>query len=91
MADFDEFFPEEGEPERLRKKWDAEEQMEIPPRKCAHCGKYVAGDSFFCLYCGERVFEESGSLGRLLRFAKQGQLAWVVLAIVAFFLVLSLF
>lgn len=92
MSDYDEMFPdEEQEPERLRKKWDAEEQMEIQPRQCPHCGKFVAGDSFFCLYCGERVFAESGPLGRLLDLVKRGQMAWVVLIMIATFILLSIF
>lgn len=91
MAEFEEPLDSEEEPERLRRKWDAEEQLEIAPRQCSHCGKFVAGDSFFCMYCGERVFTESGVLGRLQQLLKQGQLVWIVLLVLAGFFLFSIF
>ncbi len=66
--------PEEGEvPERLQKKWDEEEYKEQPAVTCPACKKRVSADSFRCLYCGERVFKDSGLLGKILKWFRFGR------------------
>ena len=76
-------FEEEQEPESLRKKWDEEDLRGLAPQKCEACGHDVAGDSFFCLFCGERVFEKSGPLGRLVFWTKRGGMIWVVVILLS--------
>lgn len=76
-------FEEEQEPESLRKKWEEEDSRELLPQKCGTCGQDVPGDSFFCLFCGERVFEKSGFLGRLAFWMKRGHMIWIVLILLA--------
>ena len=75
-------FEEEQEPEALKRKWDAEDASNCAPQICKSCGHEVAGDAFFCLFCGERVFEKSGLLGKIVFFMKQGYLIWIVLVLV---------
>jgi len=88
--------PEEEEPERLRKKWESEELEEQLSGKrmktCPHCGESVERKSFFCLYCGERVFEESGLLGRLGKWIRDGRFLLVIaLILISFFLLTVMF
>ena len=82
---------DEEEPERLKKKWDAEEERGFQAKECPHCGKPVLANSFFCLYCGERVFEKSGLLGKLAYWTKQGKLILVVALVLFAFIALTLF
>lgn len=63
---------EEQEPESLRKKWEAEafeeEIFEKSFKDCPHCAKKIEAKSFSCLYCGERVFQDSGFLGKWIKY-----------------------
>ncbi len=65
--------PEEEAPEKLRKKWDSEELEEKPAVTCPACKKRVPADSFRCIYCGERVFKDSGLLGKILKWVRFGR------------------
>jgi hypothetical protein len=85
---------EEEEPERLRKKWTAEEAAanpsEVLRKSCPHCGQLVDQTSFFCLHCGERVFSDSGFLGMLLvRFIK-GRAGIFLVLIIGLILIIGL-
>jgi len=93
--DDEEFFeiPDEEEPEKLRKKWEAEELEKSVSGKqsiaCPHCQKTIQADSFSCLYCGERVFEQSGPIGWLATALRSGWLLFVVAIVLASFFFLS--
>ncbi len=63
---------EEIPPDRLQKKWDRDEYEELPPVQCPACKKRVPADTFRCLYCGQRVFKDSGLLGRILKWFRGG-------------------
>ncbi len=62
---------EERPPDKLRRKWDKEESEEPAPITCRFCKKRVSGASFFCMYCGARIFEDSGILGRILMWIRR--------------------
>lgn len=94
MAPDDPFdsFQEEEHPETLRKKWEKEDfEEEFSGKRylpCPHCGKPIEKKSFSCLYCGERVFTDSGPLGILARWILKGK--WWIFAfllMLAFFLI----
>lgn len=63
--------PDEEVPEKLRRKWDREdyesEVLEKNFKPCPHCSKLIEPRSFSCIYCGERVFWDSGLLGGMLK------------------------
>ncbi len=91
MSDEDFQIPEEEEhPEKLRKKWEAEEFEEEFQEKglkpCPHCAKWISRKSFSCIYCGGRVFHESGLLGRMAYWAASGRVLWVLAALLIFVL-----
>jgi len=85
---------EEMEPESLRKKWEAEEFDEQLKGKqmidCRHCGKPIDQKSFSCLYCGERIITDSGPLGRFAHWIKEGQGIFILILVLAGFLLLLL-
>ncbi len=62
---------EEIPPEKLQKKWDREESAESPAVTCPECGKRVPATSFQCLYCGFRIFQDSGLLGMIRKVLKK--------------------
>ncbi|MDP3920992.1 MAG: hypothetical protein Q8R76_09355 [Candidatus Omnitrophota bacterium] len=72
---------EEEEPESLRKKWEAEESRPLADISCRHCGQPIKENSFSCLYCGERVFDDSGPIGKLAKWIKDGRLILIILMI----------
>ena len=78
---------EEEEPPKLGDKWNRESLEPQNYGPCSHCGKWIDKKSFQCLYCGERVFEDSGFLGRILIYFK-GDKAWtgLFLALMLIFL-----
>jgi hypothetical protein len=94
MREDDEFeaLGDEEEPESLRKKWEAEEISEFTGgksfRPCPHCGQRIETKSFFCLYCGQRVFSDSGLLGKLNHGVSTGKFKLVVLGLIAAFILL---
>lgn len=61
----------ETPPDKLRRKWDKEESEEPAAIPCPFCKKRVPGSSFFCMYCGNRIFEDSGILGRILMWVRR--------------------
>jgi len=80
--------PDEREPEALRRKWQEEEYArdKSAMQACRHCGQPIAADSFSCLYCGDRVFEKSGLLGRMNYFVRSNRIiSGLFLVIVAMF------
>lgn len=92
MDDDYDFLPqrEEEEPESLRRKWQEEESGESGFKVCAHCGQPLEKNAFFCLYCGERVFNESGPIGKLALWLKKGWLSVVLLLVLFSFLLLMM-
>ena len=92
MSDEDDFeeIPEEEQPEKLRQKWSAEEfEDEFGGRRmrpCPHCGKWIDKKSFSCIYCTSTVFEDSGFLGRMVSWVKNGR--FFILIILAIFVLL---
>jgi len=95
MQDED-FEPSEEEkvPENLRRKWDDEElEGDFSGKKmipCRHCGKPVEKNSFSCLYCGQRIFSQSGILGKLGHSITQGTFFFVLLLLIVVLLILFL-
>ncbi len=85
-----EILPEESEPENLKRKWEADELEEAVRgtrrTNCPGCGHEVDASSLTCLFCGARVFQESGFLGRLAHLFRRDP--WMSLI---FFLFLLLF
>ncbi len=85
--------PDEQEPESLRRKWDAEEIEDMvcvkQMKTCPHCGKPIEAKSFSCLYCGTRVFSDSGPIGKLGHWISEGKFVLVILGLVAAFLILT--
>ena len=83
--------PEEEQPEKLRKKWEEEDfQDEFEGKqvkRCPHCSKWIEKRSFSCLYCGQRIFQESGPIGRMARWIADGKILWLVLALIILSLV----
>ena len=59
---------EEEPPEKLKRKWDWEERTERKAIPCPKCKKYVPEDSLTCLFCGAKVFRDSGFLGKFLKW-----------------------
>ncbi len=74
--------PEEVPPENLRKKWEKEEFAGKETVQCRHCGKWVPKENMTCLYCREKIFYESGPLGRMAQLLAEGKLLWIRLALV---------
>ena len=62
---------EEKVPENLRRKWIVEDHFHNKPIICPSCRKPVDRDSLTCLFCGAGVNEDSGFLGKLLKWFKQ--------------------
>jgi hypothetical protein len=94
MSDEEDFLPppDEEHPESLRKKWEAEDledrQGENAMRACRHCGKMIVKKSFSCIYCGNRVFTESGLLGRLAHWLSET--GWLVFIGIGLAVILAL-
>ena len=88
--DFEEFEEEEA-PDHLKNKWDSEAYEVIGSVPCPHCGQPIEKQSFACLFCGERVFENSGLLGQLAVWFKNGGAFWVLFAVAAFLAVTLFF
>ncbi len=61
---------DEVPPEKLQKKWDRDEYEEKPAVECPSCKKRVPADSFKCLYYGSQVFQDSGLLGKILKWIR---------------------
>jgi hypothetical protein len=62
---------EENAPENLKRKWIEREHFQKKPVACPLCGKSAASDSLTCLFCGAYVFEDTGLLGKLLKWFKK--------------------
>lgn len=58
--------PEETPPEKLQRKWVKRDYFEKKTVVCPSCQNEVPADNLNCLFCGERVCEDSGLLGKLL-------------------------
>lgn len=75
--------PDEEVPENLRKKWDREdyesEMLEKNFKPCPHCKKFIEPRSFSCLHCGQRVFWDSGILGKITKSLSQGGLLYFLM------------
>lgn len=63
--------PDEIPPERLQKKWESEEMEEKPAVTCKACQKRVPASIFKCIYCGAQVFQDSGILGKILKWFRK--------------------
>ncbi len=61
---------EEEPPERLKRKWEEEEQKELKADFCRSCHQALPGDAFQCFYCGTQVFRDSGLLGKILKWLR---------------------
>lgn len=90
-----EILPEESEPENLKRKWEADELEEAVRGKrqttCSGCGHEVDASSLACLFCGARVFQESGFLGRLAYlFRRDPWMSLILVLFLSLFLYLSL-
>lgn len=76
---------EEIAPESLQKKWEKEEFQEEFSGKdfisCPHCKQPIEKKSFSCLYCGGRIFVNSGLLGRFANAATPGTFSFVFVLI----------
>lgn len=94
MGDDDWDQEEEEVPENLRRKWDKEDSHDALQEKtfapCPYCRKMIERHSFSCIYCGERVFKNSGPLGRLKSAFDSGSAGLTVFLILALILLLSL-
>lgn len=70
--------PDEEIPESLQKKWDNEDfESEMLEKKfvyCPQCKKRTPAKVFSCLYCGTRVFYNSGLLGYIVSLCKRDPL-----------------
>lgn len=87
--------PDEEIPDKLRKKWDEEdlesETQEKTFKPCPHCSKFIEPKTFTCIYCGERVFWDSGLLGGIMKtIAGQRNLFYVLLLIVVAIIIFKL-
>lgn len=87
--------PDEEIPDHLRKKWEREdlenEVREKTFKPCTHCSKLIEPNSFTCIYCGERVFWDSGLLGGIMKtIAQQRNLLYVLLIIVVAIIIFKL-
>ena len=82
--------PDEEEPESLRKKWEDEESRPRRDIECRHCGQPIEENSFSCLYCGERIFDDSGPIGKLAKWIKEGRFILVIFMILMGFLAFTL-
>ena len=63
--------PEDGEelpPGKLQDKWFREELSFKETVTCAACGKELPRETLACLFCGARVFQDSGLLGKILKW-----------------------
>jgi len=95
MNDEDYLPAEEEEPESLKRKWDADDLREQVEGKawttCPHCGKPLERSSFFCLYCGEKAMHDSGLLGKMGHWIRNGWLFIVfVIVLLGFIFVMVL-
>lgn len=87
--------PDEEVPESLKKKWEREDfEREVEEksfRPCEHCSKLIEPGSFSCIYCGERVFWDSGLLGGIMKtIARQRNFLYVLLLAVIAIIVFKL-
>lgn len=62
---------EEVPPERLKEKWFREELSFKETVTCPACQKELPRESLSCLFCGAQVFQNSGPLGKLLKWFRR--------------------
>ena len=62
---------EEIPPGRLQDKWFRRELSFKETVECPACKKELPRDTVTCLFCGARVFYDSGLLGRLMKWLKK--------------------
>lgn len=61
---------EETPPGKLQDKWFREELSFKETVPCPACGKALPRETLTCLFCGAQVFQDSGLLGKLLKWFK---------------------
>ncbi|HNV85703.1 MAG TPA: hypothetical protein PKL97_01900 [Candidatus Omnitrophota bacterium] len=61
---------EEAVPEQLKRKWIVEEHFGEKLTACPSCGKLTPRDGLTCLFCDARLNEDTGLLGKLLKWLK---------------------
>ncbi len=86
--------PDEEVPDKLQKKWENEdfesEILEKNFKPCPYCGKFIEPRSFSCLYCGTRVFWDSGLLGGIRKhLAQQKTLLYIFLLVIVVILIFT--
>lgn len=58
-------------PENLKRKWIEEEYFHKTAAACPSCGKPAAPGALTCLFCGAYVCEDTGFLGKILKWFKK--------------------
>ena len=66
----EENIPEEDAPENLKRKWAVEDHFQREAVPCPSCGKLVSPSILTCIYCGKAVCEDTGFLGKLVKWFK---------------------
>lgn len=62
---------EETPQENLKRKWVEREYFGKKTVDCPSCRKEVPAESLSCLFCGARIFHDSGLLGKILKWVKK--------------------
>jgi hypothetical protein len=62
---------DEEPPEKLKRKWFEDSLSFKETVECPFCRKWVSKESLACVYCGRRVFSDSGLLGNLVSWVKR--------------------
>ena len=62
---------DEEPPEKLQRKWNEEELSSKETVVCPACRKRVPRENLTCIFCGARVFQDSGFLGKILAWLKR--------------------
>lgn len=62
---------EEVPPDKLRDKWFRDELSFKETVACPACKKELPRETLTCLFCGAKVFYDSGLLGRFAKWIKK--------------------
>ena len=62
---------DEEPPEKLRRKWIEDGLSSRETVDCPACRKKLPRESLTCLFCGAPVYQDSGILGKILKWIKK--------------------
>ncbi len=61
---------DENPPENLKRKWIVREYFGKKTVICSSCKKSVPSEGISCILCGAQIYQDSGVLGKILKWVK---------------------